>query len=93
MIRKMKLTQRSSVGRDTALASLLPVALNNEDTKAKVSGSASEQILLYFLALPACLGKLVGVIGMQASAGGLDEPGPKLVAQSTTAPLCPQNLA
>lgn len=46
--------------------------------------SASEQILLYFLALPALLGQWWGlegeggVIGMQASAGLLDEPGPKL---------------
>lgn len=40
--------------------------------------SASEQILLYVLALPALLGKSVGVIGMQASAGRLDEPGPEL---------------
>ena len=40
-----------------------------------MSGSVSEQILLYFLALPARLSKLMGVIGMQASAGQLDEPG------------------
>lgn len=40
--------------------------------------SASEQILLYFPALPALLGTFLGVIGMQASAGRVDEPGPKL---------------
>ena len=67
-----------------------------------------EQILLYFLALAAPLGKRVGgwvvgggggcggggvwgVIGMQASTGQLDEPGPEPGRKSTTAPLCPQN--
>lgn len=58
------------MGHYKVLPFLLPMILNNKDPQAKMS--ASEQIL----PLPAFLGKLVEVIGMQASAGWLDEPGP-----------------
>lgn len=74
MTSRIKLTRCSPTGCYSPW--LLPVLLNYKGTKAKC---LPQQVSRYFIFL-LCLLFLAngGVIGMQASAGLLDEPGPKL---------------
>lgn len=76
----IKLTRCSPTGYYSAW--LLPTLLNYKGTKAKC---LPQQVSRYFFIFLLCLlflanggGWRGGVIGMQASAGLLDEPGPKL---------------
>lgn len=84
---------RSTAGRYTPRRPRFPWRRAARTLKLQRLARQVSKCFFIFLAVPNGPGKLAGVIGMQASAGGLDEPGPELVAQSTMAPLCLRKLA